>query len=105
MTLSWQACEESGRAAGRRIRVLLADDHLLVRSGVSRLLSEEPDIDVCGEAGSPAQLREQLRHQACDVLILDLSLAGGLVALHELRTHFPKLPVLALSAEAGELLG
>jgi two-component system, NarL family, invasion response regulator UvrY len=69
------------------IRVILCDDHALVRRGVRDILSEAVDIRVVAEAASYPELREALRQHPCDVLVLDLNMPGrgGLDALASLR--------------------
>lgn len=56
------------------IRVILCDDHAMVRRGIRDTLSEAVDIQVTAEAGSYAEVRDAIRTSACDVLVLDLSL-------------------------------
>ena len=58
------------------IRVILCDDHAMVRRGIRETLAEAVDIQVTGEAASYAELREAIRKFACDVLVLDLSMPG-----------------------------
>ncbi len=69
------------------IKVVLCDDHAMVRRGIRDTLSEAVDIQVTGESGSYSEVREVLRTVACDVLILDLNLPGrgGLEVLASLR--------------------
>ncbi|MDE2616445.1 MAG: response regulator transcription factor [Burkholderiales bacterium] len=69
------------------IRVILCDDHAVVRRGIRDTLSEAVDIKVVGEAGSYSEVRELLRATPCDVLVLDLNLPGrgGLEVLASLR--------------------
>lgn len=69
------------------IRVVLCDDHAIVRRGVRETLSEATDVQVVGEADGYASLREVLRRQPCDVLLLDVDLPGrsGLEILSVLR--------------------
>lgn len=69
------------------IRVILCDDHAVVRRGIKDTLSEAVDIQVVAEAGSYAEVREALRQTPCDVLVLDLSLPGrgGLEVLASVR--------------------
>lgn len=55
------------------IRVILCDDHAVVRRGIREMLSEAVDIQVVAEAGSYAEVREALRSAPCDVLVLDRS--------------------------------
>ena len=81
------------------IRVFLADDHTIVRSGIKQLLSTTPDIEVVGEAADGRAALQAMEATDCDVLILDLSLpkVNGTEVLRRLREQKPKLPVLVLS--------
>lgn len=81
------------------IRVILADDHALLRCGLRLILSREPDIEIVGEAGNAAELIQQLIREPCDVLVLDVSMPGrsGLDVLGELKGEHRHLPVLILS--------
>lgn len=81
------------------IRVLICDDHMIVRQGIRQSLAESPDIDVVAEAADgPAALR-RLRDGDIDVMLLDIALPGrdGLDVLRQVRAEHPKLPVLVLS--------
>ena len=81
------------------IRVILCDDHAVVRKGIRDTLSEAVDIQVTAEAGSYTEVREALRHAACDVMVLDLNLPGrgGLEVLASLRESAPSIKVLIVS--------
>jgi len=81
------------------IRVLIADDHEIVRAGLRQFISDEPDIEVTGEAGSGAEVMARLRDCEFDVLVLDISMPdrNGIDVLKLLRQRFPDLPVLILS--------
>ena len=81
------------------IRVVLADDHAVVRRGVRQILGEADDIEVVAEARDYGELSALLREHECDVLILDISMPGknGIEALKALRERLPKLAVLVLS--------
>lgn len=81
------------------IRVILCDDHAMVRRGIREMLSEAVDIQVTGEAGSYAEVREALRTHPCDVLVLDLNLPGrgGLEVLASLREVDSPVKVLVVS--------
>jgi len=81
------------------IRVILCDDHAVVRRGIREMLSEAVDIQVVAEAGSYAEVREALRANACDVLVLDLNLPGrgGLEVLASLREADSPIKVLVVS--------
>lgn len=81
------------------IRVVLCDDHAVVRRGIRDTLTEAVDIQVVGEAGSYAEVREVLRTAACDVLVLDLNLPGrgGLEVLSTVRDAGLPTKVLIVS--------
>lgn len=81
------------------IRVVIADDHVVVREGLVRILSDEHDMAVVGEASNAQELLAAVRKQRCDAVVLDISMPGksGLEALQELKEEHPHLPVLVLS--------
>ena len=81
------------------IKVVLCDDHAVVRRGIRDTLAEAPDIEVTGEAASYAELRDILRTAACDVLLLDLNLPGrsGLEVLASVRETHAEIRVLIVS--------
>lgn len=81
------------------IRVILCDDHAMIRRGIRETLSEAVDIHIVGEAASYAEVRESLRALPCDVLILDLNLPGrgGLEVLSSLREVSSPVKVLVVS--------
>jgi DNA-binding NarL/FixJ family response regulator len=86
------------------IRVLLVDDHTIFRTGLRRLLSDESDIRVTGEAKDICEMFAQLRTQDIDVVLLDVNMSGrsGLEAMPSIRAEFPRLPVLLLSMYPAE---
>ena len=81
------------------IKVILCDDHAMVRRGIRDTISEAVDVQVVGEAGSYPELREQLRSQACDVLVLDLNMPGrgGLEVLAALKEEGSPIKTLVVS--------
>lgn len=81
------------------IKVLVADDHAVVRRGLRQILSETPDILVAGEAGTIPEVRRLVREQRWDLVVLDLNMpgGGGLELLAELRREIPGLRVLILT--------
>ena len=81
------------------IRVVLCDDHAVVRRGIRDTLAEASDITVIGEAGSYPELRDVLRSAECDVLLLDLNMPGrnGLEVLASLRETESSIKVLVVS--------
>ena len=81
------------------IRILLADDHAIVRSGVKQLLQIADDIEVTGEAANGAQVLEQLRTDGFDLILLDLAMPGisGIDLISRIRLRDLKIPILVLS--------
>ncbi len=81
------------------INVLIVDDHALIREGVKKTLSGEPDMTVVGEAGNVLELFDELKRLTVNVVLLDITMPGesGLDALKELRQKYLQLPVLILS--------
>jgi DNA-binding NarL/FixJ family response regulator len=81
------------------IRIVLVDDHAIVRSGYRRLLSAEADFDVVGEAASVQEANALVGRVQPDVAVVDLSLKGssGLEAIAGMRARLPALRVLVLS--------
>jgi two-component system, NarL family, invasion response regulator UvrY len=82
------------------IKVLVADDHAVVRRGVSQILAAENDFEMIGEAGEYTEIRRILKKSPCDVLVLDVQLPGknGLDIARVLRDEDPRLNVLILSS-------
>jgi DNA-binding NarL/FixJ family response regulator len=81
------------------IRVLICDDHMIVRQGIRQSLAEAPDIEVVAEAADGPAALQRLRQGGIDVLLLDIALPGrdGLDVLRQARDEHPRLPVLMLS--------
>lgn len=86
------------------IRVLVADDHPLVRAGLRHVLAEEADFSAPGEAADCEQVLRRIDEQLWDVVVLDIVLPdrSGLEALPEIRRRCPGLPVLILSVHSEE---
>jgi DNA-binding NarL/FixJ family response regulator len=80
-------------------KLLIADDHVLIREGLKKILKEAPDMSVVCEAGDGRELFEGLKKHPVDVVILDISLPGksGLELLKDIKQDYPQLPVLILS--------
>jgi two-component system invasion response regulator UvrY len=85
-------------------KVLIVDDHEVVRDGVKRLLDEQPGAISCGEAGTPDEALRMALADEWDAVVLDLSFAGksGLEILKELKQIRPRLPVLVLTMHSEE---
>jgi DNA-binding NarL/FixJ family response regulator len=87
-----------------RIRLLIVDDHAVVRLGLRTLLADEPDIEIVAEAGSAEEALVQTKNTAPDVVVLDIQLPGrsGIEACREIVKEFPKTKVVMLTSHAGE---
>lgn len=81
------------------IRILIADDHAIVRSGLTQLFSMASDIEVVSLATDGGQVIEFLHRGSCDLILLDLTMPGisGIDLIASIRGHKPKLPILVLS--------
>lgn len=83
------------------LRILIGDDHRIVREGVKQILSDDPGLQVVAEAATGPDVLEQVQLMAdrLDLVLLDIALPGrdGLDVLQQLRTAHPRLPVLMLS--------
>jgi two-component system, NarL family, invasion response regulator UvrY len=86
------------------IKVLVADDHAVVRRGLRQILAETNDILVGGEASTAAELWQLVERERWDTVILDIEMPGrsGLELLGELKRQHPKLPVLILTVYSEE---
>lgn len=89
---------------GPGLRVLVVDDHAVVREGIARILAGTGEGWAVGEASSGFQALDWLRHNPADVVIVDLSMPGmsGLELVKRIRAEFGRLPVLVLSMHAEE---
>jgi DNA-binding NarL/FixJ family response regulator len=85
--------------SARRVRVLVVDDHPLMREGLTQLLSGEPDFEICGEADSAATALAAVQRLQPEVVVLDLTLGSddGLAVLRTLHEQYPAVRVLVLS--------
>ncbi|MBA1188806.1 response regulator transcription factor [Pseudomonas entomophila] len=81
------------------IRVVVTEDHTIVREGIKQLIGLAKDMQVVGEAGTVEQLLETLRHTPCEVVLLDISMPGssGLEAIPRVRARVPAPAILMLS--------
>lgn len=85
-------------------KILVVDDHAVVRDGVKRMFNEQPGTVAFGEASTPHEAIKLVSEQDWDIVVLDLALGerSGLEVLQELKKLRPKLPVLILSMYAEE---
>lgn len=83
----------------RKLRIMLADDHPILRAGLKNLINANPSMTVVAEADNGAGVLDILREKSCDMLVLDLSMpqVSGLQILEEVRTTYPGIKVLILS--------
>lgn len=81
------------------LKILIADDHAIVRKGLKQILSNNPDMTVAGEAAGGAQALEMIREGDWDVVLLDISMpdGNGLDTLKQVKKEKPDLPILMLS--------
>jgi two-component system invasion response regulator UvrY len=88
-------------------RVLIADDHSIVREGIKSLLASVPDIVIAAEARNGDEVFEKIQKETVDMVILDITMPGqsGLEVLKQLKADNPNLPVLILSMHPEEQYG
>jgi len=81
------------------IKILIADDHAIVREGLKQIVAEESDMKVTGEAANASELFELLDKDSWEIVVLDINMPckSGLEALKEMKTRNIKVPVLILS--------
>ena len=86
------------------IKVLLADDHAIVRAGLRRLVEESGDIEVIAEAADGREAIRLAQEQEPDVAVLDLTMPGldGIEVISQLKLYCPKLPILVLTMQEEE---
>lgn len=89
------------------IKILIADDHAIVREGLKQIVAEESDMKVTGEAASADAVLNIISKDSFDIAILDINMPGrsGLDLLKDLKIQFPQLPILILSMYAEEQYG
>jgi len=88
----------------RPIRVLVADDHVVMREGICLLLEAEPDIEVVGQASDGLEAYEKARELKPDVVLMDITMPrmSGLAATRQLRATLPETQVLVLTMHEGD---
>jgi len=93
------ARSKTGVKPATKTRILLVDDHPLMREGLGVRINRERDMTVCGEAGTAAEALEAMERLKPDLTIVDISLPGrdGIELLKDARSRFPKAVLLALS--------
>ena len=88
----------------KKLRILLADDHKIIRDGLKLLVNEQPDMRVVGEAGNGKEVLEKVRELKPNVVVMDLSMPvlNGLQATDLLKREHPELKVVALTVHEDE---
>jgi len=86
------------------IKIVIADDHAIVRKGLKQILSETSDMFVAAEASSGEEALKRISERKYDMVLLDISLTGksGLDILRQIKREKPKLPVVMLSVHTEE---
>ena len=89
---------------GHMIRILIADDHAIVRAGLKQFIADQLDMEVTGEAATGAETIALVRSQEFDIVLLDISMPdkNGIDTLKTIKQIRPDLPVLILSGHAEE---
>ncbi len=87
-----------------KIRILIADDHVVLRSGLKRLLNEQPDIEVIGEANDGNEAITRTEELIPDVLLLDITMPnlGGIDVIRIVKARMPKVAILVLTMHEDE---
>lgn len=90
-----------------QIKILIADDHPVVREGIKQIIGKAPDMIVGGEALTGQEVLDKVNREEWDALILDVNMPGkdGFEVLREVRRDHPKLPILILSIYPEEQIG
>lgn len=96
--------DTQARQTGRHVRVMVVDDHDVVRKGIRAVLAETDDLEVVAEADGMRQAIENVERMTPDVVIMDLRLAdeNGIEVTRDIRAHRPDIRVLMLSSFADE---
>ena len=91
--------QQALNSAGKEYRIVLADDHSILRAGVKVLIEAKLGLKVVGEASNGRELLDLLPHTPCDMVILDLNmpLVNGIEALEYIQMHFPRVNTVVLT--------
>src|SRR5579859_7354666 len=95
---------ETNREAESKIRVLLVDDHTILRQGLKMLLNAQPDMEVVGEASDGYQAIAEAHHLQPDVILMDITMPemNGIEATRQVRRQRPDMRVLVLTMHENE---
>ncbi len=89
---------------GNKVRIVLADDHTILREGLRALLSADPDFEIIGEANDGREAVRCVEQQQPDLLLMDLSMPrmSGMDAISEIKKRYPKTKIIALTVHNTE---
>ena len=89
-------------ATAQKIRVLIVDDHVMVRQGLRAVLQSYPNIDVVGEAGNGEEALSSVAKLQPTIVVMDISMPSidGIAATRLIKTQYPQIAVLGLSVNA-----
>ena len=89
------------------IKIIIADDHPLIREGFKKILSQESDIEIIAIAENGAELLKILSKTECDVVVADLNMPGrhGVDLIKDIKSAHPKIKILVVSAYSEEEFG
>src|SRR5664280_3560522 len=92
------------RAVDERIRILLVDDHALIRVGMRSIIEGEPDMEIVGEAADPRSALEAALETTPDIILMDLSLPapGGIEATQRIKRELPSCGIIVLAVDEDE---
>ena len=87
-----------------KARVLLVEDHIVLRQGLKALFAYEPDLEIVGEAGDGQEALKLISELQPDVILMDISLPGlnGIETTRQIQRHHPPVKIVALSMHADE---
>jgi DNA-binding NarL/FixJ family response regulator len=104
--LQWESTANQTRTMSNPIRILVVDDHPILRQGLSALLANEPDMLLTGEASNGLEAIELFRSLRPDIMLLDVQMPelGGIEALEAIRHVFPAARIIILTTYAGDAL-
>ena len=99
--------QKSQKKANGKIRILIVDDHPIVRQGLRDLINHESGYEVCGHAEDAHGAMEQIKEMSPDLVTIDISLkeSGGLELIKDVKSQYPKLPMLVISMHDEKLYG
>jgi len=99
--------KEKGTKADKGTRILIVDDHPIVRQGLAELINQEDDLEVCGQAADAREAMKAVKDLKPDMLIVDIALkeTSGIELIKDVKAQYPHLPALALSMHDESVYG